>query len=115
MTRQLNLDQRRAEAGREVVNVTVGGEVFRFAPHLPVSVGLQAARLSGASMTPAEQEKTFMAVCAAMVGDRAAALVEVIDFEELMYLMTEIYGVDLGESPASAPSSRNGGKRPRPT
>jgi hypothetical protein len=114
--RHLDLDQRRAEAGREKVDVTINGEVYSFAPQLPVSIGLQASRLSGGDLSPVEQEQAFMAVCNAMVGaDRAGALVEAIDFEELMWLMTEVYGVDLGESQASAPSSPNGGTQPRPT
>jgi hypothetical protein len=118
VTRQINIDQRRTEAGQDDVEVVVGGRTFMFAPRLPVEVALQANALSGDATTiaPEEQNRVFLTICEAMVGsDDASAFIRAIDLGELMWLMGEVYGADMGELLASAASSQSTGNGSRPT
>jgi hypothetical protein len=117
VTRQINLDQQRTEAGKEPVEVIVGGRSFTFAPRLPVEVAMKVGLLDDADNLPwEEQERLFMIVTAAMVGEEdAPAFIAAIDMAELMWLMEEVYGADMGELLASAASSGTTGNGSRRT
>jgi hypothetical protein len=116
--RQINLDQQRIEAGKEPVEVILGERTYLFAPRLPVDVALQANAISAGSdgSSPEEQNRVFLAICEAMVGpDDAADFLHAIDMGELMWLMGEVYGADMGELLASAASSQTTGNGSRQT
>lgn len=118
MTRRIDIDQRRTEAGKDDVEVVIGGRTFMFAPRLPVEVALQANAIASdlATIAPEEQNRIFMTICEAMVGpEDAPAFIRVIDIDELTWLMGEVYGADMGELLASATSSASIGNGSRPT
>jgi len=116
MTRVIDLNAQRKASGREPCDVLIGERTYHFSARLPVSIGLQAARLASGDMDAEAQEAVFMTICRAMVGgDDAPELVASVDVDELMWLMKEVYEVELGESSASAASSSTTRKRSRRT
>lgn len=118
MTRRIDLDQRRAEANAEAVELVVGGRTFLLPAILPVALSLQVDRLAQggtAQLTPELSEQVFRAIVVGLVGDDADALMGAVSLDELQHVITTAYAASLGESSASGPSSGNGGTPPRPT
>jgi hypothetical protein len=116
VTRTINLDQRRIEAGNEPVEVVVGGRSYTFAATLPITMALKAQAMVSDDVPWSEQQAVFLELCAAMVGDNdAQAFIAAINLDELLLLMSEVYGADLGELSGSVGSSSNGGNGSKQT
>ena len=119
MSRRIDLDQRRAEANEEPVEVVVAGRSFTLPAILPVALTLKVDQLARDGTTgqldAATAEAVFRAIVTGLAGVQAEELMEVISLDELQHLMVAAYGMTVGESLASAPSSPNGGTLPRPT
>jgi hypothetical protein len=98
----IDLDARRAaraEHANAPHEATLGGRVYRFKPRMPLEFTdlLSAGRMGEA-----------MALLLVDPDDWQAMRAAVPDEDDLMAI-AELYGVDLGEAPASAPSSRRTG------
>lgn len=119
MTRRIDLDQRRAEANAEPIEVVVAGRSFTLPAILPVALTLKVDQLARDGTTgeldATTAEAVFRALVTGLAGDQAEELMELISLDELQHLMVAAYGMTVGESSASAPSSPNGGTLPRLT
>lgn len=118
MTRTINLDQLRAEANHEPVEVHVSGRTFTLPAILPVSLALQVdvlAQTGENELTAVDAAKVFRSLVHGLAGDRADELCDLISLQELQTIITDAYGIGAGESSASVVSSPNGGMQPRPT
>jgi len=104
----IDLDARRAartEADNEPHTATLGGKQYRFKPRMPLEFTdlLSAGRMGEA-----------MQLLLVDPADWQRMRTSQPDEDDLMAI-AELYGVDLGEAPASAPSSPSTGARSRPT
>lgn len=123
--RTINLDTiraARAEANEETIELVFGDDTITLPPELPVAVLVGFGRLQGTDTDGAGGDPTGLNEgLVALVGEDFAkkllleyrlGVFELIDF---LSEAAELYGITLGESSASAPSSSNGTKRSRPT
>jgi hypothetical protein len=115
VSRVIDLDQLRAEANTEPIEVRVGGATFTLPAVMPVALSLKMDALAQADITPAAAAAIFETMVEGLVGDRAGELLAVVSLTELQHLMVAAYGMPVGESSALAASSPNGGTPPRPT
>jgi hypothetical protein len=102
---KLNLDALRAEADMTPHEVTLGGKTYRLRARMP----LEFTQLLGeGQLVDAVQ---LLLVDPSEWAQMRAALPDDAD----LLAIAELYAVDLPESPASPPSSSNGGVSSRPT
>jgi hypothetical protein len=106
MSRTLDLDARRkaALAETEPLIVTMGGEKFTLPAELPLVFAYHLTNMD-----------LYKAARALVGDDDAERFLEANPSEKDFEQIIEAYGVELGESSASTPSSGNTGKRSKPT
>lgn len=108
MSRTLDLDARRkaamAEANREHLIVTLDEQQFRLPVELPLAFAHYLSTMD-----------IFKAARCLVGADDAQRFIDANPSVEDMEAIVEAYGVDLGESSASTPSSGSTGKKSKPT
>lgn len=119
MPRQINLDaaraaraEQRAASGVEPITVAVGDSVYRLPDEMPVAVLEAAARLDAIDDEHAGEVPQLVTECVShLVGAEVYAELIAVhhltleDLRDLLGAVATEYGLSLGESPASAPSS----------
>jgi hypothetical protein len=123
--RTINLDvirAARAEAAEEPIELVFGDEVIPLPVDFPVAVLVAFGRMqgdeedgSGGDMSGLEDGLSALVgvdVATKLLTEYRIGAFELLD---LLTAAAELYGISLGESSASAPSSSNGGKPSRPT
>lgn len=100
----LDLDARRKARVGTPKTLKFEGETYELVPSLPIMVGEHLVK------------GDMLAAFGLLFGDEVAAdLAPRMDVDDLTDICTELYGVTLGESPASSASSKKSGGRSRPT
>lgn len=102
---KLDLDALRAEAENTPHEITLGGRIYLFKPRMPLEF---TERLNNGEVVEA------IKLLLVDPGDWETMRAAIPDDRDLLAI-SELYAVDMGESRASAPSSRNGNGSLRPT
>ena len=108
-TRHVDLDAARVarwEAFGVEATVVHGGKEWRMVPELPLQFAVATLR---------EDVEGMIGLLLVDPSEAPEFLRTHFTLADLRLLLADVYGVKVGEAPASARSSRNGGKRSRQT